>query len=209
MKIKKRIVIASLLLILTAVISLALAFIIKSGNERYTYSTYPLKYQKEVEVAAEKYNVDKYLIYGVIKTESNFDPSAVSSAGALGLMQIMPVSFEWIQTMYPDEEFESLKFEDLEDPALNIDYGTHLLSILLDMYEDEETAVCTYNAGLGNVNGWLADPRYSSDGKTLDVVPIDETSNYRSSVMRNKSVYKRLYGNEEMVSSSESKLPSD
>ena len=50
-------------------------------------------------------------------------------------------------------------------------------------------------------------PRFG--GKTLDVVPIDETSNYRSSVMRNKSVYKRLYGNEEMVSSSESKLPSD
>lgn len=187
------ILIVVLTLVITAVIAIIAAVIIRAGNREYTYSSYPIEYQAEVEAAAEKYNVDKYLIYAVIKTESDFDPDAESPAGAVGLMQIMPISFEWIQTMYAEEGNEDLTFEDMKDPALNIDYGTHLLSLMIDMFGNEETAVCAYNGGLGNVQSWLEDERYSSDGKTLDIVPIEETSNYRELVMRYKSIYTKLY----------------
>ena len=189
----KKIIKFSVCIIIALSVMLAAAFGLKSIHDKYVYSTYPLGYQSEVEAAAKKYNVDKYLIYGVIKTESDFNPDAVSYVGAVGLMQLMENSFEWIQTLYVDEEYEKYTFEDIKDPALNIDYGTHLLSILIDMFEDEDTAVCAYNAGVGNVAEWLKDSRYSDDGKTLKEVPFDETENYRHTVEQNKNCYKKLY----------------
>jgi len=168
-----------------------LALIIRNVNNSYVDESYPLKYEKEVNAASEKYGVDKALIYGIIKTESNFDPDAESNAGALGLMQLMPESFEWLQTFYKEDN--DYQFEDLKDPAVNIDYGVELLSILSDMYEVEDTMICAYNGGLGNVDQWLQDPQYSDDGKHLKVVPFTETDNYRKLVAQNKSIYKKLY----------------
>lgn len=173
--------------------TVVLALLLRHGNTHYVGKTYPLQYQAEILDAADKYQVDPALIYGVIKTESDFNPEAQSSAGAIGLMQIVPDSFIWLQTFYTDESYEHYEFEDLWDPALNIDYGTHLLSVLLGMYHDEDTAVCAYNAGVGNVNAWLEDSRYSDDGVTLKEVPFSETENYRFTVARHKSTYQRLY----------------
>lgn len=191
--------------ILMTVLSLSVVFLcvlgaavgLKTAHDKYVYTSYPLKYQAEVEKAAEKYGVDKYLIYGVIKTESNFDPTAVSGAGAIGLMQLMPESFEWIQTYYADEEYMDYSVGDLINADINIDYGTHLLSILLDMYGNEDTALCAYNAGLGNVDTWLQDKEYSDDGKTFKYVPVGETEEYRHRVAQNKSIFKKLYSDME------------
>ena len=166
------------------------AFVLRYAYNRYVYGTYPLKYQDEVKAASEKYNIDEALIYGVIKTESNFNPDAVSHAGAIGLMQITPDTFEWIQTYYKDDDYT---VDDLKNYKVNIDYGTHILSILMDMYGNEDTAICAYNAGIGRVDGWLEDPEYSDDGKTLKTLPIQETENYRNKVQRNKNAYIKLY----------------
>ncbi len=167
------------------------AFILRLADTSITEDTYPLKYEKEISAASEKYGVDIALIYGVIKTESDFDPEAKSGAGAIGLMQLMPETFEWMQAYYKEEN--DYTFEDLYDPELNIDYGVETLSILLDKYESEETAICAYNGGLGNVDKWLEDEKYSDDGINLKVVPFPETDNYRKLVEQNKSIYKRLY----------------
>ena len=172
---------------------LILGLLLRSANDTYVHETYPLKYREEVEQAAAKYGVDKYLVYAVIKTESNFDPEAVSHAGAIGLMQLMPVTFEWMQTYYVSDEYEAYTPEDLNNPGINIDYGTHVLAVLIDMYGDEDTAICAYNAGIGNVDRWLQDKEYSEDGKTFIKVPIEETENYRMLVAQNKSCYIRLY----------------
>lgn len=177
------------------VLLFAAALLLRQTHDEYVYSTYPIKYQTEVEAAAEKYGVDKYLIYAVIKTESDFDPEAVSGAGAIGLMQLMPKTFEWIQTYYVSEEYQGYTAEDLTNAGINIDYGTHLLAILLDMYGNEDTALCAYNAGVGNVNSWLENEEYSEDGTSITVAPIEETENYRHLVAQNKSCYKRLYEN--------------
>ncbi len=187
-KINVKIVISIAVII---VLLFSAAFILRAVNIRYTKNSYPLKYSSEIEAASKKYGVDKALIYGVIKTESNFDPEAESGAGALGLMQLMPDTFEWLQTYYKDEN--NYTFEDLSDPAVNIDYGVELLSILSEKYESEDTMLCAYNGGLGNVDKWLKDPEYSDDGKTLKKVPFPETDNYRKIVARNKSVYNELY----------------
>ena len=177
--------------VLTLVLIAGAAVVLKYVNIAYTNASYPLKYEAEIDAASKKYGVDKSLIYGVIKTESNFDPEARSSAGALGLMQLMPDTFEWLQTYYKEEN--SYTFEDLKDPAVSIDYGVELLSILSERYENEETMLCAYNGGLGNVDKWLDNKEYSDDGITLKVVPFPETDKYRKLVEQNKSIYHELY----------------
>ena len=113
-------------LICVLVIAAICAIGLRTANDKYVADSYPLKYEDEVEAAAKKYNVDKYLVYGVIKTESNFDPDARSSVGAIGLMQLMPDTFDWIQTYYVDEDYKKYTVKDLDDPAVNIDYGKQL-----------------------------------------------------------------------------------
>lgn len=188
MKKSTKIIISLSVLIMVLFIS---ACALRSANQKYMYSTYPLKYEAEVNAASEKYDIDKALIYAVIKTESDFDPNAESGAGALGLMQFVPNTFEWLQTYYKEEN--DYTFEDLRNPEISIDYGTHLLSILFNMYETEDTVLCAYNGGLGNVDEWLSNPEYSDDGIHLKEVPFPETDNYRKKVARNKSIYNELY----------------
>ena len=67
------------------------------------------------------------------------------------------------------------------------------MAILSEMYEVEDTMICAYNGGLGNVDSWLENPEYSDDGKHLKVVPFLETDNYRKLVAQNKSIYQKLY----------------
>lgn len=181
------------------IILIGSAFILKYAYNRYVHMSYPLKYEDEVQAAAEKYDVDKSLIYAVIKTESNFNPNAVSDAGAMGLMQLTPDTFEWLQTYYTEENDYTV--DDLYNYKVNIDYGVNLLSVLLDMYEDEGTAICAYNAGVGRVDGWLENPEYSDDGITLKEIPIAETDNYLEKVTTNKNAYIKLYFQDEATAS--------
>lgn len=187
----KKYIIASAAIVLVFCSMIAISFLLRRANESYTHSSYPLLYVSEIRTAAEKYDVDIALICGIIKTESNFDPDAESDAGAYGLMQLTEDTFIWMQTFY--REGNDYTFSDLSDPALNIDYGTQVISVLLEMYKDEDTAVCAYNGGLGNVDEWLADPQYSDDGIHLKTVPFPETENYRHLVAQNKSIYRQLY----------------
>ena len=152
--------------------------------------SYPQKYGEYVSKAAGDYNLPPELIYAVIRTESGFNPDAESSAGARGLMQLMPSSFEWLQ----EKRGETGKYtsDSLFDPAVNIDYGAYLLRYFYDCYGTEQCAVAAYNAGFV-VSDWLADPNYSTDGVTLSSIPYPETSNYVEKVENAKSVYIELY----------------
>lgn len=153
---------------------------------------YQLEYKELVNKYSAEYNVSDELIYAVIKTESNFNPNAESAVGAIGLMQIMPYTFEWLQTYYDGEV--TLDTDCLYDPETSIKYGTRFLAFLLDRYQNcEETAVAAYNAGYGAVDEWLADESCSSDGVTLDYIPFDETRYYVQKVETAKENYKDVY----------------
>ena len=95
--------------------------------------THPRKYAEYVVVYAEAYNVPEDVIYAVIRTESHFDSAAVSRAGAVGLMQLMPETFLWLTN---DMLGEHLSEAVLYDPETNIRYGTYLLSRLYTRYGD-------------------------------------------------------------------------
>ena len=151
---------------------------------------YPRDYSEYVEIAAEKYELDPALIFAVIRTESSFDPNAESPVGACGIMQIMPSSFEWLQTKRGEEGQYTDK--DLFNPEICIDYGSYLLKYFYDYYGTERSAVAAYNAGFV-VGDWLENSQYSVDGKNLDEIPYPETANYVVKVENDKKMYKELY----------------
>ena len=150
---------------------------------------YPVKYSVLVEKYSTEYGIDKRLLFAVIKTESSFDPHSVSSAGAEGLTQITPETFEWLRLKTGETEGEMSLF----DEETSIKYGAYFLSLLLSEFDNTETAVAAYHAGRGRVNGWLKDTDISPDGKTLTNIPVPETAHYLKKVTRAIDIYTRLY----------------
>jgi soluble lytic murein transglycosylase len=141
------------------------------------------------EQAAEKH-LDPALIAGVIYAETKFEPRT-SSAGALGLMQILPSTAQYIAHLSGGVSFTT---GDLATPKINVAYGSWYLRYLLDHYEGNEMlAVAAYNGGLANVDAWVAKAREA--GKTLSVaeIPFPETQAYVQKVMRAQAEYRALY----------------
>lgn len=179
--------------IITVLLIIIAATVVLAGYLGYNYYiriSHPLKYTNYVERYSRDFNVDKYLVYAVIKTESGYDPQAVSNVGARGLMQIMEDSFDWIKFKLDDDE---AVYMDMFDPETNIRYGTYLLGFLYEEFGNVEATMAAYHAGRGKVNEWLLDPEISSDGKHLDTIPIPDTAHYVSKIKRAMSVYVDLY----------------
>ncbi len=189
-KYKKKKRSAAPVLIITAVILALLTAGGFFGYQFYLKYTHPLKYESYVEKYSRMNGLDKYLVYAVIKTESGFDPTAVSSVGARGLMQIMEETFDWVSYRLDDSE---TRYLDMYDPEINIRYGCWLLGYLYEEFGDVETAMAAYHAGRGKVNEWLEDKSISADGVHLDVIPIPDTDHYVGKIVKTMETYKRLY----------------
>lgn len=178
--------------LLKVVLALGIAFLlVYYGFSALMRELYPVRYPEIVQSASEETGLSEALIYAVIKTESGFDPSAESHAGAKGLMQMIPDTFSWIQQKHDG----NVQFEEdaLLDPETNIRYGCRVLREMMDWFGDVDTALCAYNAGAGTVQRWLSDPAYSSDGKTLDKIPYPETARYVEKINQNRKIYEKLY----------------
>lgn len=179
-----------LLILLAAVLLLCLLGVALRGPIRRMY--YPLDYQELIDAAATEFDLPKELLCGVIWCESRFHPNAVSPAGACGLMQMVPATFEEVLW-----RLELPEDADIFAPEQNIRCGAFYLRRLYDLFgENWDTALAAYNAGMGNVNDWLADPRYSADGETLKDIPFAETAAYVRKVQEAKEVYRELYPDE-------------
>ena len=150
---------------------------------------YPLKYEQEIIKAGEKYDLEPQLIAAVIYSESKFQEDATSSVGAMGLMQLMPETFQWLC----DKRGEEHSSVELYDPFVNIDYGSYYLSWLYEHFGDIYTACAAYNAGIGAVEGWLESDTYPHDGVTLSYIPYGETSNYVAKIQNAVPKYNELY----------------
>ncbi len=159
----------------------------KTSIEKFIY---PLKYEEEILNASEKYNLEPEFIAAVIYTESKFNEDAESSAGAKGLMQLMPNTFTWLV----DKRGDSYTEADIMTPEINIDYGCYYLS-WIDEYlsGDIYTAAAAYNAGMGRVSEWLENPDYSIDGENLATIPYEETENYVKEIKNMETKYLELY----------------
>ena len=150
---------------------------------------YPMKYSENIENCSSKYNIESALVASVINVESGFNENATSAKGAIGLMQLMPATAEWIAEKM-NLEFQEIK---LYEPEYNMEIGTYYLSYLINYFDDVELGLCAYNAGQGNVKNWLENSEYSEDGKTLNKVPFSERKNYINKVYKNYHYYKNKY----------------
>ena len=150
---------------------------------------YPQKYSEYVEKYAKEYEIDKELIYAMIKSESNFKHEAISTKGARGLMQILE------STAYEvAEELEKeVTKEDLLNPETNICLGAKYISNLIKKYGNIELAVASYNAGIGNVDSWIKEGTIQKDGTDIENIPFKETNNYVRKILRDYKLYKKLY----------------
>jgi soluble lytic murein transglycosylase len=141
---------------------------------------FPLKYRAEIYEFGTEYAVDAALLAGVIRVESGFDPGAVSGAGAVGLMQIMPMTAEYVyELMGREGEI------DLLNPRVNIEIGAYYLAYLFKKFGDTRTVLAAYNAGEGNVSKW------AGNASTVKSTPFKETNEYIERVLNAANVYKR------------------
>lgn len=181
--------IAAIIIVVAALLGVGAYF----GYRQYIIETHPLKYQTYVEKYAAQNDIDKYLVYAVIKTESGFKTDAVSNVGARGLMQIMEETFDWIKYKRDDED---AVYFDMYNAQKNIDYGCWLLGYLYEEFGTIEATAAAYHAGRGTVNEWLSDARYSPDGVHLEVIPTPDTAHYVNKIKNALQTYKKLYDND-------------
>lgn len=176
--------------------SILVLFIVFSVTAvRFTlYHMYPTTFSEYVEKYSDQYNLDKHLVFSMIKAESGFNPNAVSPRSAKGLMQIMDSTGEWAAEKIDIEDFNAAQ---LLEPELNIRIGCWYIARLLKQYnQNTELALAAYNAGSGNVSKWLKDKNISKNGITLDTIPFEETKNYVKKIKKYNSMYKKLYDND-------------
>lgn len=154
---------------------------------------YPIKYENFVENYSTKYEVDKNLIYAIIKAESNFNQQAVSNKEAKGLMQLMPQTAEDIAKKLDIEVTKEEISKKLLEPEFNINLGTKYISNLLAKYSNIELALTAYNAGSGNVDTLVENGTLMADGSNIENIPYKETNNYVRKILRDYEIYKKLY----------------
>ena len=151
---------------------------------------YPIKYDLYVEKYSEKYDVDKYLIYAIIKAESKFNEKAESNKGAKGLMQLMYVTAKEVASKIEVE----LSEENIFEADININVGTKYISQLLEKYNNcTELALAAYNAGSGKVDSWIKEGTLEQNGSNIENIPYKETNNYVRKILRDYKIYKELY----------------
>ncbi|TQK74075.1 soluble lytic murein transglycosylase [Brevibacillus sp. AG162] len=152
---------------------------------------YPIKYEQQIVTASLKYEVDPHLVLAVIRSESGFATDRVSKKGAVGLMQIMPETAEWI---VKEAGFRPKDSQYLYDPVMNIEIGTWYLDFLLSRYDgDIVQVIAAYNAGPGKVNGWLASEQWDGTRETIEDIPYGETRQYVQRVLYYHDRYKNIY----------------
>lgn len=152
---------------------------------------YPLKYSDYVFTYAKLNNLDPYLVFSIIKAESNFKPDAISHKSARGLMQISEKTGKWGAERLDLKDFT---VEKLYDPQVNISIGCWYLDKLKKEFNgDMDLIIAAYNGGSGNVAGWLKDRNLSNSGVSLERIPFKETENFVKKVKEFHGVYQSLY----------------
>ena len=188
-KLTKKIII--LIVLVVIVLSILGMINFKRIKNQILMTTYKTEYSEYVKNYANEYGVDEYLIYAIIKAESNFKQDAVSSRQAKGLMQLMYSTAEEISLKVNVE----LKEENILEPDININLGTKYISMLIKKYDNINLALAAYNAGSGNVDGWINKGILKEDGSDIENVPFKETNNYVRKILRDYEIYKEIYEN--------------
>lgn len=159
--------------------------------QRFWEILFPLAYWDRIQTEAKKQNVDPYQLAAIIRQESGFEPSTVSNAGAVGLMQIMPAE---AARLGEAAGLTDVTREKLFDPDTNIAVGAAEFRLKLNRMNDNPTlATAAYNAGEDPVGRWLAQTPVDDIDLFVEAIPYAETRLYVKTVTRNRFEYRRIY----------------
>ncbi len=162
-------------------------FLIVIGITTFYNIKYPIKYKDYIIKYADKYSLERELVASVINEESSYNSKAISKNGAIGLMQILPSTGEYIAKKLGDENYST---EKLFDEETNIRYGCYYLSYLKEKFSDKKVYLSAYNAGETTVSMWLKDRELSGDGILLLDIPYNVTKNYTYKILDGMRHYK-------------------
>ena len=160
------------------------------NDVRVVRAIFPWPNRAAVEAEAEEFGVDALLLAALVRQESVFDVEALSSAGARGLAQLLP-STAAILARGLDVAFYP---QWITVPDLNLHLGAAHLAELIKRFGRVDAAIAAYNAGPTPVWRWLARAGADDPDRFVELIPYPETRGYVRSLLRNRELYRALYG---------------
>ncbi len=166
------------------------AALLAPGDVRVLRAIFPWPNRAAVEAEAQEFGVDALLLAALVRQESVFDVEALSPAGARGLAQLLPSTASLLArgldvAFYP---------EWITVPDLNLHLGAAHLAELLRRFGRVDAAIAAYNAGPQPVRRWLDRAGASDPDRFIELIPYPETRGYVRSLLRNRELYRALYG---------------
>jgi soluble lytic murein transglycosylase len=162
-----------------------------AAPRRYWELLFPLPYRSDLMRTAQDRALDPYLLAGLIRQESEFNPQAVSPAKAYGLTQIRPATGRQFARKSGVPKFTTRV---LSQPAANLKIGCSILRSMLDHEGGKvEQTLAAYNAGPMRVVEWMGWSSYREPAEFVESIPFTETRDYVQAVLRNAEMYRRLY----------------
>jgi soluble lytic murein transglycosylase len=152
---------------------------------------YPMPFRTDLEKHAKAQGVDPFILAGLIRQESEFNPRAVSRASARGLTQVMPATGQELSRRLSIKPYSTPR---LFEPAVNLQLGSFYLKNMLSKWENRwEMVLAAYNAGPGRAVEWNGFGEFREPAEFIEIVPFNETHDYIQIVLRNGEFYRRLY----------------
>ncbi len=157
-----------------------------------TARVFPFEHRDIIHREAAAHDLDPYLVAAVIREESRFRPEALSSKGAVGLMQLMPKTARWVADETGMSDFSEVN---LYEPTINVSLGCWYLRHLLDCFDNSvPQALAAYNGGRGRVQRWLHEGTWSGSPDDIPDIPAEETRKFVRRVLFSHRLYREIYG---------------
>lgn len=164
---------------------------VESQSREFWERLYPLPFEDSLRARAEPHALDPYLVAGLIRQESEFNPRAVSRAGARGLMQVMPATGKELARRLGVSRFSTGR---LFEPDISLRFGTYHLKEVIDQFEGSlELALAAYNAGATRAKTWITWEEFPEPAAFVETIPFTETRGYVQAVLRNRETYRKIY----------------
>jgi soluble lytic murein transglycosylase len=153
---------------------------------------FPQPYWSDLVTNSQKNGLDPYLVASLIRQESEFNAGVVSHANAWGLMQLLPSVGK---SMAKKDGVKGFNTNELLNPTVNLELGTTNLRLVLDRFGGQpEYALAAYNAGDVPVRQWMSAGSYKDIAEFVESIPYTETRDYVQAILRNREIYRALYG---------------
>ena len=161
-------------------------------SETHWRALYPLPFEDQLRARSERHGLDPYLVASLIRQESEFNAGARSSAGALGLMQVMPATG---RTLFRRLGIPGFSTSKLTQPDISLRLGTFYLKEAIESFDGRlEQALAAYNAGAHRLPRWMALGKFEVPAEFVATIPFSETRGYVQAVLRGRDAYQQIYG---------------